>query len=76
MSIRSPAKFVDDVLDAIAAHADAGSDAIDPLIRAAHGHLAAIARLAGDGPDFDHAVGDFGNLLLEQPLDQVRVACG
>ena len=39
--------------------------------RAAHGHLGAVARLAGDRPDLDHAVGDFGNFLLEQAGDQV-----
>ena len=63
-------QLIDDVLDAIAAHAHAGPDGIDPLVGAADRHLAAIAGLAGHGPNLDHTVGDFRNLLLEQSLDQ------
>ncbi len=66
-------QFVDDVLDAVAAHADAGPHAIDPLVGAADGDLGAIAGLAGDGADFDHAFGDLGDFLLEQPLHQLRL---
>ena len=72
MSIRSPPKFVDNILDAIAAHADAGAHAIDALIAAAHRHFAAVARLAGHGSNFNHAIGNFGNFLFEQPLHQLR----
>ncbi len=64
-------QLVDDVLDAIAADADAGADRVDPLVGAAHGDLAAISRLAGHGPQFDHAVGDFGDFLLEEALDEL-----
>ncbi len=66
-------QFVDDVLDAVAADADAGPDAIDPLVGAADGHFGAVAGLAGNGTDFDHALGDFGDFLLEKPQDQVRL---
>ena len=66
------AEFLDDVLDAVAANAHAGTDAIDPVVGADHGHLAAVAGLAGDRPDLDHAVGDFGDLLLKQPLHELR----
>ena len=52
-------QLVDDVLDSVAAHADASSHAIDPLVGTADGHLAAITRLAGHSADLDHAVGDF-----------------
>ncbi len=65
-------QLIDDVLDPVAAHADASPDAIHPLIRAAHGDLGAVAGFAGHGPDFDHAVGNLGNFLLEQPADQRR----
>ena len=66
-------QLVDDVLDAVAAHAHAGADAIDPLVHAADGDLGAVAGLAGDGADFDHALGDLGDLLLEEPLHQLRL---
>ena len=66
-------KFVDDVLDAVAAHAHARPDAIDPLVGAADGDLGAVAGLAGNGADFDHALGDFGDFLLEQALHQMRL---
>ena len=65
-------QFIDNVLDAIAAHADARADAIDARIAAGNGHLRAVARLAGHRPNFDHAVGDFRNFLLEQPLHELR----
>ena len=66
-------QLVDDVLDAVAADAHAGPHAVDPLVGAADGDLGAIAGLAGDGADLDHAFGDFGDFLLEQPLDQLRL---
>src|SRR4051812_26669795 len=39
-----------------------------------HGDLRAVARLAGDTLDRDEAVGDLGDLELEQGLDQLRIA--
>ena len=65
-------QLVDNVLDAVAAHADARADAIDARIAAGDGHLRAVARLAGHRADLNHAVGDFGNFLLEQPLHELR----
>ena len=59
------AEFLDDVLDAIAANADASADAVDTGVGTDDGHLAPVARLTGDRPDLDHAIGDLGNLLLE-----------
>ncbi len=66
-----PAQFVHDVLDAVAADADARPHTIDPLIRAGDRDLGAIARLAGHGLDLDHAVADLGDLLLEEAFDQL-----
>jgi hypothetical protein len=66
------AELLDDVLDAVAADADAGTDAVDPVVGTDHRHLAAVAGLAGDRPDLDHPVGDLGDLLLEQPLHELR----
>ena len=70
------AEFLDDVLDAIAADTDAGSHAIDPVVRADDGHFAAVPGLAGDGPNLDHAVGDLRDLLLEEPLHELRTDPG
>ena len=42
------------------AHADAGADGIDLVVRAPDGDLGAVAGFAGDGLDFDRAVGDLG----------------
>ena len=68
MSIRSPASSSTMFLMRLPRTPTQAPTRVDPLIGAADGHLAAVARLAGHGLDFDHAVGDFGNLLLEQPL--------
>ena len=65
-------QFVDDILDAIAADAHARPHAIHPLVRAAHRHLGAVTGLAGHRPHLDHPVGDFGDLLFERSLHQVR----
>ena len=65
------AQLIDDVLDAAAAHADAGADAIDLQVDAGDGDLGAIAGLAGQGLDLDGAVGDLRDLVLEEPADEV-----
>ena len=58
------------VFDPIAPHAHTSSYAIDALVGAADGDLAAVARLAADGVDLDDPFGNLRNLLLKQPLDQ------
>ncbi len=65
-------QLVNDVLDAVPADADAGPHAVDALVGAADGDLRAVTRLARLGLDFNHAVADFRDLLLEQALDQGR----
>ena len=65
------AQLVDNILDPVAAHADAGAHTVDPLIAAADRHLGSVAGLAAHRADFDHTVDDLGNLLLEQPLHQL-----
>jgi hypothetical protein len=40
------------------------------------GDLRAVARLPGARLDLDHAVGDLGDLQLEEPLDQPGVGAG
>ena len=67
------AEFLDDVLDAAAANADARADAIDPAVDAADGDLGAVAGLAGHALDLDRAVLDLGDLALEEPLHEQRV---
>src|SRR5204863_4351969 len=68
------AKLRDDHADPRAARANAGADWIDALRVRLDGDLRAVARLAGDAPDLDQAVGDLGHLELEQRLDQFRIA--
>ena len=65
------AEFLDDVFDAIAANADTGADAVDTGVGTDDGHLAPVAGLTRDRPDLDHAVGNLGNLLLEQSLHEL-----
>src|SRR5262249_50814785 len=60
-------------LDARAADADAGADAIHLEVDAGHGDLRAIASLASQGFDLDGAVLNLGNLVLEQAADEIRV---
>jgi hypothetical protein len=69
-----PVNLVDDVLDAAAADADAGADAIDLHVDGADRDLGAVAGLAGDRLDLDGPVGDLRDLLLEERADEVRVA--
>ena len=65
------AEFLDDVLDTVATHAHACPNTVDATVGTDHRHLAAVARLAGDRANLDHAVSDFGNLLLEKPLNKL-----
>ena len=53
---------------------DAGAHRVDPVGVGDDGDLRAVAGLAGDVGDLDQAVGDLGDLELEQLLDQLRVA--
>src|SRR5262249_58520470 len=57
-------ELVRDGLDAGAADADAGADAVHALVVAVHGDLGAVARLARDAADLDHALRDLGHLQL------------
>src|SRR5262249_52886414 len=66
-------EFVDDVLDAAAADADAGADGVHLQVDGADGDLGAVAGLAGDGLDLDGVVGDLGDFLLEEAAHEVRV---
>src|SRR5262249_42206757 len=59
------AEFVDDVLDAAAADADTGADAIDFHVDRGDGDLGAVAGLAGDRADFDGVVFNLGNFRFE-----------
>ena len=71
MSIRSPPSSSTMFLMRLPRTPTQAPDAIDLLIDAADGDLGAVARLAGDGADRDDAVGDLGDLLLEEPLHEV-----
>src|SRR5690606_38980363 len=63
-------------LHARAAQADAGAHRIDLLVVAPDGNLGAVAGLAGDAPDLDRAVGDFGDLRLKATADEIRMGAG
>jgi len=65
-------QFVDNVFDAVATDADAGTDAIDPLVATADRDLRAVAGLSRHGAHFDDSIDNFGNLLLEQTLNELR----
>ena len=65
------AQLLHDVLDPVASDPHARPHAVHPLVRAGDGHLAAASRFAGDGLDLDHAVGDFGDFLLKEPLEKM-----
>ena len=66
-------EFVDDLAHTGTAGADAGADRIDVRIVGPHGDLGAVAWFAGTGLDLHDAVGNFGDLELEEALDQTRV---
>ena len=69
-------EFVDDVLDADAADADAGADGVEPFLAAVDGDFGAVAGFAGDGFDFDEAFEDFGDFKFEDALDEGFVGAG
>src|SRR5262249_29650884 len=66
-------QLLGDRLDARAADADAGADAVDAHVGRGDRDLGAVARLAGDALDLDHAVGDLGHLDLEEAAHDVGV---
>src|SRR5690606_5015605 len=60
-----------DGFDTCAAGADAGADGGNLRVGPGHGDLGAMAGLAGEGLDLDGAVGDFGDLDLEEAADKL-----
>src|SRR4051794_7087555 len=68
------AQLGDDHAHAGAARADTGADRVDAVGVRDDRDLRAVARLARDVLDLDEAVGDLGDLELEQRLDQLGVA--
>jgi hypothetical protein len=68
------AQLGDDHAHPRAARADARADGIDALLVADDRDLRAVAGLARDVLDLDEAVGDLGDLELEQRLDELGVA--
>ena len=64
-------KLGDDRPYAAAALADASADGIDVLVGRPDRELGAVAGVAGDAHDLDHAVGDFGNLKPEERLEEL-----
>ena len=65
-------QFVDDVLDAVTTNPHASPHTIHPLVGAAYGDFGPVTRFAGDSPYLDDPFGNFGDFLLEEPLNQVR----
>jgi hypothetical protein len=66
---------IDNVLDTVAADADASTDAIHPGIVALQGELAAVSGLARDGLDLDASRTDLGHLLRKEASDGADVVC-
>ena len=71
MSMRSPRSSLHDHAHARAARPDAGADGVDPVGVRDDRDLAAEAGLASDVLDLDQAVGDLGDLELEETPHQV-----
>ena len=69
-------QFVDDRLNAHAAHTDAGADGINRRIGRGHRHFRARTGVAGNGFDFNHTVINFGNFLREQLRQKLRMRAG
>src|SRR5262249_15966319 len=67
------AQLIDNVLDPAAAHPHAGTHAIDFQVDTGGGDLAPVASLAGQGLDFNGAVGNFGDLIFKQPPNEIGV---
>ena len=65
------AQLLDNRVDARTFHAHAGADRIDPVVVRLDGHLGPFAGYADDLLDRNQAVVDFGNLHLEQPLEEL-----
>src|SRR6185312_5003021 len=70
------AELADDGLHASAAGADAGAHRVDLLVAAGDRDLGAVARLPGEGLDLDGAVGDLGDLELEEAADELGAGAG
>ena len=65
------AQLLDDRVDARTLHADAGAHRVDALVVGLHGDLGALAGDADDLLDGDQTVENLGNLLLEQPFEEL-----
>src|SRR5262249_46550612 len=68
-------KPVSNVLDPVAADADADTDAIHPGVPAEQSQLAAVARLARDGLDLDGPRSDLRHLFRKEAGNVVDVLC-
>ena len=60
-------EFLDDVLDANAAHADAGADGVNAVLQRGDGDFRAVARFTSNVFDFHLAVIDLGHFVFQQP---------
>ena len=66
-------QLLDDVLDADAAHADAGAHWINVVLQRGHGDLGAMASLAGDVLDFHLPIVDLGDFIFQQPPQHIAM---
>ena len=69
-------EFPDNILNALAAKPNAGTDGVYLLISRVHCEFGAKARFPGDGLDLDGAVVDLGNFELKQLEDKVGIPAG
>src|SRR4029079_19624485 len=67
-------ELIDDGLHARTLQADAGAYRIDGVVAGEHGDLRAAAYFTGSGANLDDVLLNFGNLELEQRLDEERVS--
>src|SRR5450830_1625539 len=65
-------EFTGDSLHARTAHADAGADRVDALVRGVDGDFCTHARIAGSRFDLQQALLDFRHFQLEQLHNEVR----
>jgi len=66
-------QFADDVLDPLAAQADARADRVHFFVRTPDRDLCSITGFARDAPDFNGAIGDFAHFQFKKAAHKIRM---
>ena len=69
-------EFLDDILNANAAHPDARANRIDAFLKRGDRDFRAIARFTSDILDLDLSVVDFRDFVFQQAAQHIAVGCG